>query len=59
MAEKRRKQGNTERFTEHSHVTAEEAGTVTDKDGNELSAGDDGFMEAMAKELGFAYKDQT
>ena len=54
MADKKR---NTERFTEHAHVTAEEAGTVKDKDGNELSAGDDGFMEALAKEAGFMFKD--
>lgn len=42
---------NDQRFTEHSNPTAEEAGKV---DG--LSAGDDGFMEAMAKEYGFTYE---
>ena len=46
-------------FTEHPHVTAEEAGSVKDKDGKELFAGDPGFMEAMAEELGFKYTDQT
>ena len=50
---------NDERFTEHSHATPEEAGTVTDKDGKELKAGDPGFMEAMAREMGFSYKDLT
>ena len=45
-----------DRFTDHPHVTAKEAGSVKDQDGNELFAGDPGFAEAMAKQLGFKYK---
>ena len=47
------------RFTHHPHVTAEEVRPVKGKDGKELFAGDPGFMEAMAEELGFKYTDQT
>lgn len=47
------------RFTEHPHVTREEAGPVKDKDGKELWAGDPGFMEAMAEEMGFDFIDLT
>lgn len=47
---------DTGRFTDHPHVTAEEAGTVKDKDGKELSAADDGFLEAFARERGISYK---
>ena len=51
---------NTERFTDHAHVTPEEAGTVKDrKTGKELKAGDDGFMEALAEEMGFEFQDLT
>ena len=39
-----------ERFTDHAHVTPEEAGTVKDAKGKELKAGDEGFMEALAKD---------
>lgn len=46
-----------ERFTDHAHVTPEEAGTVKDASGKELKAGDEGFMEALAKEMGFEYND--
>lgn len=48
---------NTDRFTEHAHVTAEEAGAVKGKNGEDLFPGDDGFMEALSRELGFSYKD--
>lgn len=50
------KPNREERFTEHPHVTAKEAGSVKGKDGKELFAGDPGFAEAMAKELGFKYE---
>ena len=52
-----KKKPNNERFTEHAHVTPEEAGSVK-ADGKELFAGDDGFMEALAKEAGFTYEDK-
>ena len=49
-----------ERFTAHAHVKPEEAGTVKDpKTGQALKAGDEGFMEAMAAELGFEFEDLT
>lgn len=53
-----KKKLNNERFTEHSHVTPEEAGPVK-ADGKELLAGDDGFMQALAEEAGFEYVDET
>ena len=56
MAEK---DPNQERFTEHPHVTPEEAGPVKGANGKDLLAGDDGFMEAMAKEMGFEILDLT
>lgn len=40
-------------------VTPEEAGAVKGEDGKELKAGDEGFMEALAKEAGFEYVDET
>lgn len=51
--------GSEGRFTEHPHVTPEEAGPVKTKDGKELFAGDPGFMEAMAEEMGFDFIDLT
>ena len=47
----------TNRFTEHPHVTPEEAGTVVDEAGQELKAGDAGFLEALAESSGFKYED--
>ena len=53
------KTNREDRFTEHPHVTAEEAGSVKDKSGKELLAGDPGFMEALAEDRGFKYTDKT
>ena len=50
---------NLNRFTEHSHPTREEAGAVKDKNGKQLWAGDEGFMEALAEEQGFEFVDET
>lgn len=54
-----KKDPNQERFSEHPHVTPEEAGAVRDKEGNKLLAGDEGFMEAMADDYGFEFIDET
>ena len=50
---------NLARFTAHPHVTSEEAGTVVDAAGRVLRAGDPGFLEALAKERGFTFTDET
>ena len=41
------------RFTEHPHITSEEAGPVIDANGKELWAGDPGFLEELGRQWGF------
>ena len=50
------KKQDPERFA-FDPVTPEEAGTVKGADGKELKAGDEGFLEALAKEDGFVIED--
>ena len=52
------KKTDPERFA-FDPVTPDEAGTVKDADGKDLKAGDDGFLEALAKKSGFVIKDLT
>ena len=56
---KKKGYSNLNRFTEHSHPTREEAGSVKDKNGKELWAGDEGFMEGLAEKQGFEFVDLT
>jgi|TARA_B100000035_G_scaffold188356_1_gene160809 hypothetical protein len=51
------KKPNPDKFAFDS-VAPEEAGTVKDDNGKELSPGEDGFLEALAKEAGFTIEDE-
>ena len=41
------------RFTDYVPVSPEEAGSIRDKDGNELKGGDTGFLEELGRQSGF------
>ena len=51
------KKPNPDKFA-FDPVSPEEAGTVKDDNGKELSPGEDGFLEALAKEAGFTIVDE-
>lgn len=50
---------NLDRFTDHPHVTPEEAGPIVTPDGRTLWAGDPGFLEAMGELYGFPVESET
>lgn len=58
MANPKTRQIDDGRFSECSQPTEEEAGTVRDKNGKDLSAGDDDFMRVLAETHGFEYTEE-
>ena len=47
------------RFTDDSHVTAEEAGLVVTPDGRPIFPGSSGFLEALSEVYGFNLENET